>query len=256
MRRIGDWRHAGPSPAGECSANGIGAVRRLRWRVDGADRGTRRRRVLSYACSAYHERGSSVCANNVHLPVDTVDQAVLGTLRDLLTADVVDDVIEALRGRHERPQRGDAERERLTRALVAAEVQVERYAEVIGLVGNVAAAARRLQDAESHRQAIAAQLAALGDAPVRPCIAWPLVERQARERLAHWQDLLGRRSAEVRPLLRELLHAPMQFTPVVDDASRGYRFVGDAVIAGLLSGVVNVPWRMASPPGFEPGFQP
>jgi hypothetical protein len=38
----------------------------------------------------------------------------------------------------------------------------------------------------------------------------------------------------------------MQFTPVVDDTSRGYRFVGDAVISGLLSGVVPVPWRMAS----------
>ena len=218
--------------------------------------GTRRRRVLSYACSAYHERGSSVCANNVHLPVEIVDQAVLGSLRALFTSDVLDDVIAGVRARHERPLRGDEERERLTQALTAAEVQVERYAEAIGLVGNVAAAARRLQDAESHRQAIAAQLAALGDAPVRPRIAWPLVERQARERLAHWQDLLGRRSAEVRPLLRELLPAPMQFTPVVDDTSRGYRFVGDAVIEGLLRGVVRVPWRMASPPGFEPGFQP
>jgi hypothetical protein len=43
----------------------------------------------------------------------------------------------------------------------------------------------------------------------------------------------------------------IRFTPVVDETSRGYRFVGDAVIEGLLSGVVSVPWRMASPPGFE-----
>ena len=43
----------------------------------------------------------------------------------------------------------------------------------------------------------------------------------------------------------------MQFTPFVDDTRRGYRFAGDAVIEGLLSGVVSVPWQMASPPGFE-----
>ena len=41
----------------------------------------------------------------------------------------------------------------------------------------------------------------------------------------------------------------IRFTPVVDETSRGYRFVGDAVIEGLLSGVVSVPWRMASPRG-------
>ena len=182
---------------------------------------------------------------------------MLGSLRALFTPDVLDDVIARLRARLERPQRGDEERERLTQALTDAEVQVERYAEAIGLVGNVAARGSALtgRGVTTVRRS-PRKLAALGDGPARPRIAWQIVERQARERLAHLQELLGRRTAEVRPLLRELLHAPMQFTPVVDETSRGYRFVGDAVIAGLLRGVVSVPWRMASPPGFEPGFQP
>ena len=82
------------------------------------------------------------------------------------------------------------------------------------------------------------------------------LERQIRERLAAWQGLLARHPGQVRPLLRELLVGPMQFTPFIDGRTRGYRFAGEAVIDGLLNGVVSVPWRMASPPGFEPGFQP
>ena len=87
-------------------------------------------------------------------------------------------------------------------------------------------------------------------------LGWVVVERQVRERLAAWQGLLARHPGQARPLLRELLVGPMQFTPFVDGGTRGYRFVGEAVIDSLLSGAVSVPWRMASPPGFEPGFQP
>jgi len=53
--------------------------------------------------------------------------------------------------------------------------------------------------------------------------------------------LLQRQVSQARELLREILVAPMRFTPFVIGARRGYRFEGDASIGGLLRGVIELP---------------
>jgi hypothetical protein len=69
-----------------------------------------------------------------------------------------------------------------------------------------------------------------------------------------WRELLTRQVVEGRQLL-PILNAPILFTPWERDAGWGYRFEGVASIASLFSGIVEV-IGVASPPGFEPGFQP
>jgi hypothetical protein len=71
-----------------------------------------------------------------------------------------------------------------------------------------------------------------------PRVDWRHVESLARPKLEGWRQLLTRQVQEGRQLLRELLNAPIQFTPFEENGSRGYRFRGLLSIGGLLSGVV------------------
>jgi hypothetical protein len=49
-----------------------------------------------------------------------------------------------------------------------------------------------------------------GMAPPRvPRVDWRVVDRQARRLLTDWRELLTRRSSEARPVLCELLEAPL-----------------------------------------------
>ena len=46
-----------------------------------------------YACTSHYLRGPSVCANKVQVPMEAVDRAVLGSIRELLTPDIAHHVL-------------------------------------------------------------------------------------------------------------------------------------------------------------------
>lgn len=117
-------------------------------------------------------------------------------------------------------------RDRVAAQLEEAEQQAANLAEAIALGGDVPALVARLQTADQTRQALAQQLRALGDGPIVPRVDWRLVDRQARRLLADWRGLLTRHPSEARPVLRELLEAPLRFTPILEEHRRGYRFEG------------------------------
>ena len=64
--------------------------------------------------------------------------------------------------------------------------------------------------------------------------------------------LLRRHVPQARQILRKLLVDRVVFTPRTDH----YEFVGPWTLGKLVSGVVDLPQRMASPTGFEPVSQP
>lgn len=86
------------------------------------------------------------------------------------------------------------------------------------------------------------------------------IESRVQAAIADWRGLLNGSVAEGRQLLREVLEAPLKFEP----NGKTYRFsapvatgklIADTVMAP--SGLTDVmPTKVASPPGFEPGFQP
>ena len=63
-----------------------------------------------------------------------------------------------------------------------------------------------------------------------------------------WWGLLRRHVPQARQILRKLLVDRVVFTPRTDH----YEFVGPWTLGKLVSGVVDLPQRMASPTGFEP----
>ena len=110
------------------------------------------------------------------------------------------------------------------------------------LVADVLARLRQLCDAP----AVAGPTleASPASPPPLPRIDWRLVERQAHQLLGQWRELLLEDVGDARRVLRELLEGPIQFTPVLDEARRGFRFAGAITIGGMLEGTaVSQAWR-------------
>jgi site-specific DNA recombinase len=214
----------------------------------------RRRRAFFYACTSHFNRGPEVCQNALRVRMEAVDEAVLASIGDILTLDLVDDIIARVRELLKRPV-GETLADRLRTDLAATEATLDNLTAAVAAGGDVPALVRRLQEAEQRRQELTRRLNELGDGPVVPRLDWRTVERQARQRLTDWRGLLTRQVQHGRKLLRELLVDPIRFTPFNEGGRRGYRFAGELAIGQLLGGVVEV-MSLASPPGFEPGFQP
>jgi len=176
-----------------------------------------------------------------------VDEAVLSKLRDeVVTPDLVDDVLARVRELVETDRHPSTLRDRLSDELAGVNRQLENLVEAIVLGGQLPALVTRAQEADARRLELAERLRMIGEGAVAPRIDWRATERQARQLLADWRGVLGRQPQEARPLLRELLAGePLRFTPIDEATRRGYRFTGSAVIGELLEGVVvtNGNWR-------------
>ena len=71
--------------------------------------------------------------------------------------------------------------------------------------------------------------------------------------LTEWRRLVKRQTPIARQVLGKLLEGRIAWTP--RKAEGVYEFAGRATFDRLLSGIVLTEGG-ASPPGFEPGFQP
>ena len=178
-----------------------------------------------------------------------INRAVIRRIVNLLRPELVDEVLGRVRELMA-PDHQASLRDRLVEQLEETEQQAMNLAHAIALGGDVPALVGRLQSVEQTRQALTRQLQALGDGPLVPRVDWRVIDRQARRLLADWRGLLTRHPSEARPVLRELLEAPIRFTPILEDTRRGYRFEGAVAVGGLLAGTVlagnvrgNEVWR-------------
>jgi hypothetical protein len=73
------------------------------------------------------------------------------------------------------------------------------------------------------------------------------LKARRRAKLTDWRGLLRRNVQDARGVLRTLLIGPLRFTPVNDGRRRSYAFEGPIALDRLLSGVVSLPTKVASP---------
>lgn len=124
-------------------------------------------------------------------------------------------------------------------------------AEAIATGGPIASLLAAVQIRQTRRDELVAAIAAT-EAANYTRIDRRAIARHVRGKLAEWRGLLTDSVEDGRTLLRQVLTGPLRFTP--EDGR--YEFEGEAAMGRLLSGMAGVQNRMASPPGFEPGFQP
>ena len=104
--------------------------------------------------------------------------------------------------------------------------------------GDLESLLERLKQRQAERDALAADLAQVAQ-PVR--VEPRILERSVRTCLGDWRGLLTRQTRHGRDFLRKVLTGPITFAPLMDGASRGYQFKGEASIEQLLSGVIELP---------------
>ena len=207
-------------------------------------------RAFFYGCTSFHLRGSSVCSNGLELPMELADRTVLDAFaRDILRPEVV----EAALGRA--AQRLDPKNEtrladalRVQSELQAIDTQLERLTAAIAAGGDVPSLLTAVKDRETAKTALKAELAALK----RPAGFDPAAVRSdLLKRLEDWRGLFLRHVPQARQIMRKLLTSAITLTPTAQAKPRRYEFKLEASVAKLLG--ANM---VASPPGFEPGFQP
>jgi site-specific DNA recombinase len=212
-----------------------------------------KQRVYFYACSANHKRGQAVCRNALIMPKTIVEAGILTALvGDVLRPAVVTAVIEGVLAELQPDaRRGTLDRLQAERAAV--EREISRLVEALAMGGmDLAPVSAAVQQRQARQRELEAAITAAGQG--QPRYDRRAVERQVRDRLQRWRDLLSRSVADGRQFLREALDGPIRFTP--NPAAKGYRFEGDVRLGELLTGLVSLAPFMASPAGFEPAFWP
>ena len=177
------------------------------------------------------------------------DEAVLSAVAGVVLApDIVDEVVTGVLANLRLEQSGQARRT-CERELEKREAEIERLVNAVETGGDLESLLERLKQRQAERDALAADLAQV----VQPVRVEPrILERSVRTCLGDWRGLLTRQTRHGRDFLRKVLTGPITFAPLMDGASRGYQFKGEASIEQLLSGVIELPTIVASPTGFEP----
>ena len=176
------------------------------------------------------ERGHKYQKDNGH--------AVIRRINYTLTPDLVDEIIARLREEVD-PEDERAARRRVEQQIAAVDQQTENLAEAIAIGGDVPALVARMKNAHQRRQELTEQLKAAEVRSPAHRVNWTLVERRARQRLADWRGLLSRQVDQARPVLRGLLDGPIRFTPIIEEARRGYAFAGGLYTGAVLFGIVE-----------------
>jgi site-specific DNA recombinase len=215
----------------------------------------RHHRRFFYACMVYHLRGRAVCKNNLEVPMESTDEAVLGAVeRDVLRIEVLETslakAMDVLRpGTEVLEARGRMVRGELARL----DAEVARLAAAIAAGGEMAALIAALQERERRRTHLRAELASLEPAFHRDVRDMPRVLDQLREHLTDWRGLLRQEPPEARRTLRALLNGRFVFTPRSSGEERYYEFEGPGTISKLIAGLA-LPKGLVTPAGFEPAI--
>jgi hypothetical protein len=212
----------------------------------------RHHRRFFYACMVYHLRGRAVCKNNLEIPMETTDGAVIAAVeRDVLRVEVLetslakaldllrpgDDILEGrAQGLREELARLDGEASRLAAAIAAG--------------GDLSALLVALQERERRRAQVRAEPADLVRVPKRGGADVAGILDRFRETLTDWQGMLRQEPPEARRALRALLAGRFIFTPRGDGDERYYEFEGRGTVSKVIAGLA-LPKTVVTPAGFD-----
>jgi site-specific DNA recombinase len=226
-----------------------------------------RKRVPFYGCSAHVRKGSSICANNVEIPMSDAEEAILSTIeRPMLDPAIVHDILTAALAELQAESTSDAQRTApLEQELSRINGELTRLTEALAAGGELPSVLTAIRARESRRDELqravtCAARAALGQLPdLRAARA------ELEQRIGEWRTLLRQHVEQAQQLLRRLIDGRLVLTAEEDSDGRYYRFNGLGSWWRLVAGL-GPTWRpivaglrphmVASPTGFEPVFWP
>ena len=208
----------------------------------------RGKRVFEYRCSVARRKGASVCANGLAASMGDTDAAVLASVENTLkNPAVVERALAHAEALVMADRTGD-QRVAFEAQLADAEAAVRRLTAAIASGGDLAPLVSALAAAEAQRKDVETRLA--GVHASRPAFDVTAVREALTGYLADWQQLLRGHVHQAQQVVRRLVKGRLTMMP---QTSGFYSFSGIGTVRPLLVGVIR---NLASPPGFEPGFQP
>ena len=202
------------------------------------------RRAFFYGCTSYHHRGRTVCTNTLEMPLAEADEAVLSHLEtDALSPEVLEAALTRAVERLTTPDPDAGTRRRtLTAVRKKLDGELARLTAAVTAGGPLKTLVSAIKTAERQADHIDAELAGLDGGDRVSRVERQRIERELRVRLDDWRGLLRRHVPQARQILRKLLVDRVVFTTRTDH----YEFTGSWTLGKLVSGVVDLPQRMAS----------
>ena len=194
-----------------------------------------RRKGRFYGCSYYKTRGSSICTNSLLVEQVGLDQIVLTSLDETLTADIVTVAVEKALAKH-RARKGATcdRRTSLERALSLIVAKKEHLVDAIAAGGKDSAIFERLAAEETRRVELMRDLEHLATEDQMTFLDDARLKRDLKARFADSKALLGRHITSVRRLLRILMEGPMRCEAVRVGDVKKYRVTGTGSYLPLL----------------------
>ena len=208
-----------------------------------------RRRAYFYGCLTNWKRGATICSNDLILPIERVNDAVLkaiagDVLRPAIVRAIIDGFLEQLL-----PSNVETHVDDLRRDMRSLDTKIQNLTAAVEQGGaNLPSIIALLGERQKERDVL---VAAVGSAETLHQIHVDRVaiEAKVQSAVADWRGLLSGSVTDGRQLLREVLESPLRFTP----DGKTYRFTAAVATGKLIAGAV-LPTFVASPTGFEPVF--
>ena len=194
-----------------------------------------------YVCSARRRKGPDVCPSEFSFPVERIDHVFLDIVEaEMLDApSFIDRLLDATFA-----VGPDAERARWLEESARLKQEITNLTIAIAQGGSIPELVKQLQDRDQRLKPLEAKLAKPLTLPDRDAMLESLMRRTAE-----WRAILrGPHVEQARVVLQHLIDLPLR---VHNEPKPKWMAVGRP--EGLMVGLVQ---SVASPPGFEPGFQP
>ena len=229
---------------GVCGANMIGI-----WVLSGGS-GRKRVKDYRYHCAYHHNRGESVCNNRLKPRMKELDALVLDAIKkSVLDKDNIEYVIkkameEVARLQKEQPNRGAA----LEKELRKTEGELKNFLSLIADGNAPKSVLQEIRAKEGKIEALKAEVARYTAPAHMDELDFKRLERNLRERLEQFEELIHGDVPVARQALRKLLKKPLILKP----EENGYILEGESSLGALFPEKV----KLASPRGFEPRSPP
>jgi DNA invertase Pin-like site-specific DNA recombinase len=202
-----------------------------------------RHRIGFYGCIAYQKRGMTVCANNLVIRMDRVDEAVLTTIgSDVLKPAVINAVMSGVKEAM-KPANISRDETRRKREIAILDDEIGRLTEAIASSStSLPTLLEAVQTRQRRRDELIVRLETMAATATQRDVK--AIDDAVRSKLSAWRSLLTRQTQDGRELLREVLQGPIRFMP----DGKMYRFQGKAALgrlrAGTASNLCGVPGRI------------
>lgn len=189
--------------------------------------------IPAYACAYHRERGNTVCTNATRRPVELVDGAVVESLLELLTEEMIVRVVKGVRARiAEASNRSETELPELERQASRLRAEIRRLGEaIVSTATPPGQLVRMMSEREATLSELEAKIATSRTAPSVLDLEVRRLEKEARARLVELRGALQRNPDEARAAVAAVVGGGLVMTPVDTDDGRRFRVEGEVALA-------------------------